>query len=90
VEEIVDRLDAPPNACILPKWAVSAVSHVPGGAFPSYAHGYSERDNRFYIAWDEISRDRDRFSAWMKRHVLDTKDFNEFRAVYATSSQEAA
>ncbi len=90
VEEIVDRLDAPPNACILPKWAVSAVSHVPGGAFPSYAHGYYERDNRFYIAWDEISRDRDRFSAWMKRHVLDTKDFNEFRAVYAQTSQEAA
>jgi glutaconate CoA-transferase subunit A len=86
VEEIVDKLDAPPNACILPKWVVSAVCHVPGGAFPSYAHGYSERDNRFYLAWDAIARDRDTFTAWIRRHILETADFEEFLRVHAETS----
>lgn len=79
VEEIVDRLDAPPNAVVLPSWVVGAVSEVKGGAFPSYAQGYYSRNNAFYKQWDEISRERDRFSAWMERHVLGTKDFDAFR-----------
>jgi glutaconate CoA-transferase, subunit A len=44
---------------------------VPGGAHPSYAHGYYKRDNAFYKAWDAISRDRDGFLAWMKANVLE-------------------
>src|SRR5947209_1794966 len=75
VEEMVDELKPWPNACVLPRWILSAVCHVPGGAHPSYAQGYSERDNRFYREWDEISRSRETFTAWMKRHVLDTEDF---------------
>ncbi len=43
----------------------ASVCVVPGGAHPSYAHGYSERDNDAYAAWDEISRDRERFAAWL-------------------------
>ena len=81
VEEIVDDLHAWPNACILPSWTVTAVCRVPGGAHPSYAHGYYERDNRFYCLWDGISRERDSFQQWMKRHILDTGDFEEFRRV---------
>jgi glutaconate CoA-transferase subunit A len=46
------------NACILPGWVISAISVVPGGAHPSYAHGYYKRDNAFCKAWDGISRDR--------------------------------
>jgi glutaconate CoA-transferase subunit A len=46
------------------------VAEVPGGAHPSYASGYSQRDNAFYRAWDTISRDRDTFRAWMDEHVL--------------------
>ena len=79
VEEIVDELNAPPNACILPSWIVTAVCAVPGGAHPSYAHGYYERDNRFYQAWDPIARDRETFQAWLKRFVYETKDFAEFK-----------
>ena len=78
-----------PNACVLPSWALSAVCHVPGGAYPSYAQGYSERDNRFYKAWDPIARSRDDFRAWMQRHVLDTDDFAGFRRVLAESMKEA-
>ncbi|WP_376966258.1 CoA transferase subunit A [Azospirillum sp. A26] len=89
VEEIVDELDAPPNACVLPHWALSAVCPVPGGAYPSYAQGYSERDNRFYKAWDPIARSRDGFQAWMQRHVLDTDDFAGFRRVLAESMAES-
>ncbi len=90
VEEIVDDLEAPPNACVLPAWALSAVCPVPGGAYPSYAQGYSERDNRFYKAWDPIARSREEFRAWMQRHVLDTDDFAGFRRVLAESMKEAA
>ena len=88
VEEIVDELRPWPNACVLPRWVVSAVCHLPGGAHPSYAQGYSERDNRFYRAWDEIARSRETFAAWMKRHVLDTEDFEQFRRVLAQTASE--
>jgi glutaconate CoA-transferase subunit A len=79
VEEIVDELTPHPGAIVLPHWVVGAVSEAPGGAHPSYAHGYYDRDNAFYVAWDEISRDRETFAAWMKRHVLQTADVLEYR-----------
>ena len=72
VEEIVDDLGAvSPNAIILPTWTVTAIAEVPGGAHPSYAHGYYKRDNAYYKAWDPIARERDTFLAWMKDNVLD-------------------
>lgn len=78
VEEVVDDLQAPMNACLLPHWALSAVCVVPRGAHPSYAHGYYGRDNAFCKAWDAISRDREVFLAWMKQHVMGTKTHAEF------------
>ena len=74
VEEIVDDFGPrSPNLVILPAWTVSAVVEVPGGAHPSYAHGYYKRDNAYYKKWDEISRDRDGFLAWMETNVLDQR-----------------
>jgi glutaconate CoA-transferase subunit A len=70
VEEVVDVLEPRPGAVILPAWTIDAVAVAPGGAHPSYAHGYTERDNEFYVAWAAISRDRDAFRAWMEAHVL--------------------
>jgi glutaconate CoA-transferase subunit A len=78
VEEIVDDLEAPMNACLIPHWVLSAVSAVPRGAHPSYAHGYYGRDNAFCKAWDNVSRERETFVAWMKQHVLGTKDHAGF------------
>jgi glutaconate CoA-transferase, subunit A len=78
VEEIVDALEPRPGGVVLPGWVVDAVALAPRGAHPSYAHGYYERDNDFYVRWDEISRDRDRFMKWMQRHVLDTADVEEY------------
>jgi glutaconate CoA-transferase, subunit A len=69
VEEIVDDFAHPPHSVVVPNWVISAVCEVPGGAKPSYAHGYYHRDNAFYIEWDEIARDRDRFVAWIDQNV---------------------
>lgn len=72
VEEVVpDFKGLHPNLCILPHWTVSAIAVVPGGAHPSYTHGYYARDNATYLDWDKISADRELFSAWMQEHVLD-------------------
>ncbi|MBP3866108.1 MAG: CoA transferase subunit A [Pseudomonas sp.] len=87
VEEIVDDLQAPMNACVLPTWALSAVCHVPGGAHPSYAHGYTERDNLFYQAWDPIARDRETFTAWINEYIHGTANFSEFQAKLARASE---
>jgi glutaconate CoA-transferase subunit A len=78
VEEVVDRLDAPMNAVVLPGFVVSAVACVPGGAYPSYAQGYYSRDNAFYLAWDAISREREEFGRWMETHVFGVADHAGF------------
>lgn len=71
VEEIVPSFRGlHPNACILPAWTITAVAPVPGGAWPSYAHGYYARDNAFYTSWDEISRDRGMFTRWIDEDVF--------------------
>ena len=72
VEEVVDVLPRTSlNEVILPSWTVTAIAVVPRGAHPSYAHGYYDRDNAFYVAWDAISRDRDAFQAWIRTNVID-------------------
>jgi glutaconate CoA-transferase, subunit A len=70
VEEVVDAIEPRPGAVVLPTWAVTAVAVAPHGAHPSYAHGYYGRDNDFYVAWDEISRERESFATWMRANVL--------------------
>jgi glutaconate CoA-transferase subunit A len=93
VEEIVDELELRPGGVVLPAWTIDAVSVAPGGAHPSYAHGYYDRDNEFYLGWEAVSRDREAFAAWMERHVVGTADVEEYRrsieAVLAVGSTEA-
>jgi glutaconate CoA-transferase subunit A len=69
-EQVEDFGPRSPNAVILPEWTVTAIAVVPGGAFPSYAHGYYKRANSFYQAWDPIARNRDTFLEWMETNVL--------------------
>jgi glutaconate CoA-transferase subunit A len=66
VEEIVDELQPRPNGVVLPRWVVTRVAAVPGGARPSYAQDYYDRDNDAYRAWDEISRDPEKFAGWLE------------------------
>jgi glutaconate CoA-transferase subunit A len=72
VEEVVDEFTPHVNSIVLPSWVIDAVCVVPGGAHPSYAAGYSDRDNEWYAAWDEISRDREQFRQWLARIVPGT------------------
>jgi glutaconate CoA-transferase subunit A len=85
VEEIVDELELRPGAVVLPGWAISEVALAPGGAHPSYAHGYYDRDNAFYVEWDAVSGDRERFEAWMERHVRSTAGIEEYHRSLAGS-----
>ena len=85
VEEIVEELDQKPGSTQLPAWTVTAVCECPGGAHPSYSHGYYDRDNAFYVSWDSISRDRDRFLAWMQSHVLETANVAEYHRMLSES-----
>jgi glutaconate CoA-transferase, subunit A len=80
VEEVVEELEPVPNSVVLPSWVVSAVCHVPAGAHPSFAMGFSDRDNGFYKQWDAISKDRDTFTDWIHSHVLGTTDHAEYLA----------
>ena len=79
VEEIVEHLPPTPGATVIPGWAINAVCHVPHGAHPSFAMGYSDRDNQFYKAWDAISKSRETFTEWIERHILATTDYGAFR-----------
>lgn len=72
VEEVVEDFhDVHPNCCVLPNWTITAIAVAPGGAHPSYTHGYYQRDNAAYLEWDKVAADRDGFRAWMKENVLD-------------------
>ena len=72
VEEVVDEavVRADPNRTILPGLIVDAVVVEPWGAHPSYVQGAYDRDNRFYLDWDPISRDEDATQAWLREWVL--------------------
>jgi glutaconate CoA-transferase, subunit A len=71
VEEVVEQLPrSGRNVVILPSWTVSAIVVVPGGARPSYASGYYSRDNAFYLAWDDIARERNTFLQWIQLNVM--------------------
>lgn len=70
VEELVDEIEDGGASQVIPAMAVSAISLVPGGARPSYAQGYYERDNQAYVEWDSVSRSRNDFQSWLESTVL--------------------
>ncbi len=78
VEEMVDQLTPKPGGVVLPAWILDAVCEEPMGAHPSYAHGYYDRDNDFYLGWDDIAKNRETFRNWIETHVLGTSNFAEY------------
>ncbi|OZD65492.1 CoA transferase subunit A [Rhodococcus sp. 06-1460-1B] len=76
VEEIVDDdiVRGDPNRTILPSHAIDAVVPVPMGAHPSFAQGYYDRDNAFYLEWAHISADHERLIAWLQEWVVETQN----------------
>ncbi len=80
VEELVDEavIRQDPNRTIIPGMIVAAVVVEPWGAHPSYAQGYYDRDNDFYVEWEEISRDPARLSAYLDEWVFGVRDRAEY------------
>lgn len=87
VEEIVDEdvVRADPNRTVIPGLLVDAVVHEPYGAHPSYAQGYYDRDNQFYLEWDRVSRDEASTRAWLEEWVYGLPD----RAAYLARLEAA-
>mgnify|MGYP001316309929 CR=1 FL=1 len=80
VEEIVDEsvIRSDPNRTLIPGFLVDAVVELPWGAHPSYAQGYYDRDNAFYIKWDEISRDEEQVRQWLGEWVFGVANRQEY------------
>lgn len=80
VEELVDQtvIRADPNRTIIPGLAVDAVVVEPWGAHPSYAQGYYDRDNEFYVAWEPISRDEASLRGYLDEFVFGVRDRAEY------------
>lgn len=81
VEEIVDEavVRSDPNRTVIPGLLVDAVVHEPYGAHPSYTQGYYDRDNRFYLEWDRVSRDEASTRAWLDEWVYGLPDRAAYR-----------
>jgi glutaconate CoA-transferase subunit A len=76
VDEAVIRQD--PNRTMLPGLIVDAVVVEPKGCHPSYAQGYYDRDNRFYLEWDRIARDAQSLDGWLAEWVLGVESHAEY------------
>ncbi|MDK1118503.1 MAG: CoA-transferase [Anaerolineae bacterium] len=79
-EEIVDEsvIRSDPNRTIIPDIIVDAVCHVPFACHPSYAQGYYDRDNQFYLEWDKVSASADAVNAWLEKWVFRINDRSEY------------
>jgi glutaconate CoA-transferase subunit A len=79
-EEIVDTevIRSDPNRTLVPAEAVDAVVHDPMGTHPSYLQGYWDRDNAFYLEWDQLSRGHDRVTSWLDEWVHGVRDRSEY------------
>ena len=75
-EEIVDEavIRSDPNRTMIPGIIVSAVCHVPYACHPSYAQGYYDRDNEFYLGWDQVSAMEETVQAWLDEWVYGVED----------------
>ena len=73
-----DVIRADPNRTIVPGMIVTAVVNEAWGAHPSYAQGYYDRDNDFYVAWDETSRDPAKLQAYLDEWVYGVSDRTEY------------
>lgn len=80
-EEIVSEsiIRSDPNRTLIPGAIVDAVVEAPGGCHPSFAQGYYDRDNPFYLDWDAISRDPQRLDSWLQEWVYELADHSQYR-----------
>jgi glutaconate CoA-transferase subunit A len=79
-EEIVseDVIRSDPNRTLIPGLIVSAVVHEPLGCHPSYAQGFYDRDNDFYVRWREVSQNEEMFNRYLEEWVYGVRDRSEY------------
>jgi glutaconate CoA-transferase subunit A len=79
-EEIVGEsvIRSDPNRTMIPGIVVTAVCHVPFACHPSYAQGYYDRDNEFYLAWDKVSESADATRQYLDKWVYGVKHRQEY------------
>jgi glutaconate CoA-transferase, subunit A len=89
-EEIVDEsvIRSDPNRTMIPSIIVDAVCHVPHACHPSYAQGYYDRDNEFYLAWDKISESPDAAKQYLDEWIYGLKDREEYWTKLGTKTQK--
>jgi glutaconate CoA-transferase subunit A len=89
-EEIVDEavIRSDPNRTLIPGFIVSAVCQIPHAAHPSYAQGYYDRDNEFYLAWDKISESPELVRQYLDEWVFGVKDRQEYWQKLGAEKQE--
>ncbi len=76
VDEAIVRRD--PNRTVIPGLVVDAVVEQPFACHPSYAQGYYDRDNAFYLEWEAISKDPETLSSWLKEWVFDLETHADY------------
>ena len=79
-EEIVDEavIRSDPNRTLIPAMVVDAVCQVAHACHPSYAQGYYDRDNEFYLQWDQVSQTKEAVKSWLDAWVYGVKDREEY------------
>jgi glutaconate CoA-transferase subunit A len=79
-EELVDSevIRSDPNRTLIPGMIVSAVVIEPFGAHPSYAQGYYDRDNQFYIDWYSISKNQESMEEYISEWILSVSGRKEY------------
>ena len=89
-EELVDNsvIRSDPNRTVIPGMKVDAVVIEPFAAHPSSAQGYYDRDNRFYVDWNEISREKDSMDKYLNEWIYGLSGRNEYRKKMGVDSVE--
>ena len=91
VEELVDAatIRKDPNRTVIPGVIVDAVVEEPFACHPSFAQGYYDRDNTFYLEWDRIARDADTLEAWLQEWVYGLENHAEYVAKWGDAHWDA-
>jgi glutaconate CoA-transferase subunit A len=80
VEEVVPEatIRRDPNRTVIPSAVVDAVVEEPFACHPSFAQGYYDRDNAFYLEWDRIARDPETLRGWLDEWVYGLANHREY------------
>ncbi len=79
-EEIVDEsvIRSDPNRTLIPGLVMDAVCHVRYACHPSYAQGYYDRDNEFYLQWDKTSQSNEAVKSWLDEWVYGVSNRDQY------------